>query len=404
MEKKLIFPPSNTIGPEEKAAVNRVMDSGILSNFVGRAGQYFLGGTEVLAFEQAVAKKINVKYAVSFNSATTALEAAVAALVLPPGSEIIVPPYTMTASVMSIVVNNLVPVFADIVPGNFCLDPESVEACITAKTRAIMAVNLFGGSPDYNRLLEIAKKYNLKIIEDNAQGAGGTFQGKNLGTIGDMGVFSFNFHKTIQAGEGGVLVTNDKDLAYRAQLKRNHGENVTDDLGEHDLPIAGSNFRLTELHAAISTEQLKKLDFLNEQRIVLADYLTEQLTVANIPGIAPCRKRDGDVHVYYMYSIVFDAVKFGISRSDFVKAMQTAGLPMTAGYVKPIYLLNFFQDKNTVDFWPQLANGKYAKGLCPVTEDYFSNTLVSTTICRYPLTREHIDVFVAEIKKLQEAT
>lgn len=412
MEKKLALlggepivsgqlPITNNIGLEEKAAVMRVIDVGVLSDFIGRAGDKFLGGREVKDFEEQMAKKFNVRFAVSFNSATTALEGAVAALLLPPGSEIIVPPYTMSASSMAIIANNLVPVFADITLEDYCLDPVSVEKCITPKTRAIMAVNLFGGSPDYTKLLDIAKRHSLKIIEDNAQGAGGKYQGQYLATIGDMGVFSFNVHKTIQAGEGGVLVTNNEKYAYNAQLKRNHGENIIDDLGKHDIPVVGSNHRLSELHAAICAEQLKKMDFLNKERIVLADFLTEQLE--NIPGIAPFKKRSGDTHVYYVYPIRYDAEAFGLSRDIFVKAMQAEGLSLTGGYTKPTYLLNFFQDDSTYVFWPYLKKKRYLAGICPVAEKLFTSDLLMTTICRYPLKREHINLFIMAIKKVAAA-
>lgn len=409
MEKKLALlggkpivksplPATNNIGMEEKTAVMRVMDSGILSDYVGRAGDHFLGGKEVKSFEEQMAKKFGVRFAVSFNSATTALEAAVAALLLPPGSEIIVTPYTMTATVMAIVVNNLVPVFADITMDDYCLDPVSVEKCITPKTKAIMVVNLFGGSPDYDKLLNIAKRHNLKIIEDNAQAAGSTYQGRNLGTIGDIGIFSFNFHKTIQAGEGGVLVTNNDKYAYNAQLKRNHAENIIDDLDKHDVPIVGSNHRLSELHAAICNEQLKKLDFLNQERIALADYLTEKLE--SIHGITPFKKRLGDAHVYYVYPIRYDPQIVGLNRDLFVKAMQAEGLPLSGGYAKPIYLLNFFKDDYTYLFWPNLKKERYIAGICPVAEKLFGTDLLMTTICRYPLKREHIELFVAGIRKV----
>lgn len=392
------IPPHDTFGEEEKQAVLRVMDSGVLSNFLGRAGDRFLGGTEILQFEKAFSQRFGSAYAVSFNSATTGLEAAIAALLLPPGSEVIVPAYTMTASVTAIVVNQLVPVFADIDPKTFCLDPDSVESCITEKTGAIMAVNLFGGCPDYDRLLALAKKHDVKIIEDNAQGTGGMYKGKEFGTIGDMGVFSFNVHKTIQAGEGGVLVTNDKELAFHTQLKRNHGENVIDDLGLHDVPIVGSNYRMTEFHAAVSAVQLQKLDRLNTHRRELAQYLTARLQ--GIAGIVPFTEPKDTKHVYYVYPMFFSEKAFGISRAQFVEAMKAEGFALSAGYVKPIYLLNFFQDDSTYRIYPHLQKSRYHKGICPVTERCYETDLLTTGICHYPVTKAQIDLFVAAIQKV----
>lgn len=394
------LPKTNNIQNEEIGAALRVLNSGTLSDFLGRAGDLFLGGKEVRDFESAIQKKFKMEYAVSFNSATTALESAVASLMLEPGSEIIVPPYTMTATVMAVVVNNLTPVFADISPSTFCLDIASIEEKITPNTKAVMAVNLFGGSLDYARLLDLARKHNLYIIEDNAQSAGGTYKGKYLGTIGDIGVFSFNVHKTIQSGEGGVLVTNNKDLALRAQLKRNHGENAVDDLKLHDIPIAGSNYRMSELHAAIASEQLKKLDFLNNHRIELADYLYEKLQ--GIEGINTLPKQDETKHVYYIFPILFDENKFGTSRDKFIDAMKAEGFSIFGGYVKPIYLINFFQDNSTKKYWQYIDKNMYKKGICPEVEKMYEKKLVTTFVCRYPLEKSHIDLFVKAIKKIKE--
>lgn len=396
------LPPHNTIGREEIAACTRVLKSGILSDYVGRAGEKFLGGKEVKKLEAAFVKKFHVKYAVSFNSATTALEAAVACLELEPGSEVIVSPYTMSASATAIIVNNCVPIFADIDKRSFCLDPKSVAARISAKTKAIMVTNLFGGPADYKELIALAQRHKLKIIEDNAQAPGGKYQGQFLGTVGDIGVFSFNFHKVIHSGEGGVLVANNRDYAFGAQLKRNHGENVVDDLGRTDRCIVGSNYRMTEPHAAIAYEQLKKLNRLNNHRIKLARYLSGRL--AAIPGLTPCQVLPGDRHVFYVYPILFNAKRFGASRDRFVKAMAAEGFALGAGYQKPIYLFNFFQTDRSYRYWRQLRRSDYAPGRCPVVEKYFDKEMIITTICRWPLTVRHIDRFVAAIKKVKAAT
>ncbi len=224
------FPPVYNIGKEEIEAVVRLMKKGPLSDFVGARGKYFLGGREVKRLEAMFCKKFRIKHAVSFNSATTALHAAIAALGIGPGDEVIVPPYTMSASATSILMNGAVPIFADIDEKTFCIDPRSIEKRITRNTKAIMVVNLFGGLCDLEEILKIAKKHKLKVIEDNAQAPGALYKGKYAGTIGDIGVFSFNVHKTIQAGEGGVLVTNNKEYAFRAQLARNHGEAVVGEM------------------------------------------------------------------------------------------------------------------------------------------------------------------------------
>src|SRR3989338_11562605 len=194
------YPPVYTIGKREIAAVMQVLKKGPLSAFLGVAGEYFLGGKRVLSLEHAFTKKFKVQHAVSFNSATTALHGAIVALGIGPGDEVIVPPYTMSATAMAVLMNGAVPIFADIDPDTFCLDANAVEKAITKRTKAIFVVNLFGQTADFGKLLPLARKYKLKIIEDNAQAPGALFRGRYTGGIGDIGVFSFNVHKTIQSG------------------------------------------------------------------------------------------------------------------------------------------------------------------------------------------------------------
>ncbi|PIT86552.1 MAG: DegT/DnrJ/EryC1/StrS family aminotransferase, partial [Candidatus Magasanikbacteria bacterium CG10_big_fil_rev_8_21_14_0_10_43_6] len=184
------YPLFNAIGTEEKQAVMDVMDKRVISDFIGRAGSKFLGGEYVLMFERKMCEMFDVAHAVTFNSATTALQAAVVALGIGPGDEVITTPYTMSATASAILLNNAIPVFADIEKDTYCLDPVSVEKNITERTKAIIVVNIFGGAARYDEILAIAKKHNLKVIEDNAQAIGGMYRGNHLGTIGDIGVFS----------------------------------------------------------------------------------------------------------------------------------------------------------------------------------------------------------------------
>ncbi|MBI2406645.1 MAG: DegT/DnrJ/EryC1/StrS family aminotransferase [Candidatus Harrisonbacteria bacterium] len=400
------FPAVYNIGKEELRAATQVLKRGPLSDFVGAKGDYFLGGKQVKKLEALFCKKFGVAHAVSFNSATTALHAAVVALGIGPGDEVIVSPYSMCASATAILMNGAVPVFADIDERTFCIDPVSVRKCITPRTKAIMAVNIFGGSSDFDALLRIAKEFNIKIIEDNAQSPGATYKGKYTGTIGDIGVFSFNVHKTIQSGEGGVLVTNNAHYAFRAQLARNHGEAYVDqDPNYADGPIIGSNYRMTELEAAIAYEQLRKLDFLNKKRLELVHYLTKQL--AGIPGLMLPHVVKGLRHVFYVYPIKIDASKLGISRDNFARAMTAEGFQMSLGYTKPLYLLRVFQEQkafNNTSF-PFVGShyaGKvnYAKGICPVVERMHEKVFTFTTVCQYPRTKKHIDLFVRAVKKV----
>jgi len=413
------WPPSNTIGEEEKKAVSRVLDTGVLSGFVAVTGESFYGGPDVLKIEKMFCDKFKSRHAVALSSATTALNTAVQAAGIGAGDEVIVPPYTMSATATAVLLAGGIPVFADIDERTFNIDPREVKRKITPRTKAIIAVNLFGQPAELDTLSSIAKEHRLMLIEDNAQAPLAKYGGKFAGTIGDMGVFSLNRHKTMQCGEGGILVTDDKRLAKRAMLVRNHGEVVVDMLPKEEQEgnddLLGNNYRMTEPLAAIGIEQLKKLDFLTEKRVALADHLTEQLKP--FPFLAPPYLHPKATHVYYNYCMKFDERKAGMPRELFVKAMQAENLPIGMGYVKPIYLYPFYQrlqrqseakegERRGCPFLcPCHYDGKvdYRKGLCPVTERMHFKELCSTDICRWPLTKKDIDLFVEGIGKVVDA-
>ena len=267
------------IGSEERNAVLRVMDRGILSKYQGNWSNAFYGGEEIKALEKEWAKYFGVKHSISCNSATSGLWAACNAIGLNSDDEVIVTPYSMTCSASIPILFGAKPVFADIEEDYYCLDPKSVEERITERTKAIMVVDLFGQPYDRDAINEIAKRkgkeygHKIYVIEDVAQASGAKHKGKFAGTLGDIGVFSLNVHKPIQCGEGGIVVTNDDDLAIKLRLSINHAEAVINDIDikedEETLPmkskileynLIGMNLRMTELSAAIAREQLKKLD------------------------------------------------------------------------------------------------------------------------------------------------
>jgi dTDP-4-amino-4,6-dideoxygalactose transaminase len=404
------LPLYNSLGREEERAARNVVKEKILSGFVGRAGEHFLGGKYVKEFEKIFCRYFKVKYAVSFNSASTALQAAVGALGIGPGDEVITSPFTMSATASAILFNNALPVFADIEENSFCLGAESIEKNITKNTKAILAVNILGGSADYDAILKVARRHKLKVIEDNAQSPGATYKRKFAGTIGDIGVFSFNVHKVIQCGEGGVLVTNNKDYAFRAQLIRNHGEAVINDLykiKKYYQPVLGNNYRLTEIQAAIATEQLKKMNKLNKPRIIMADYLTKELLQFN--WLVPPLVFKNSVHVYYGYAFRFLEEKIGIKRATFMKAMHKEGFPLIIGCQDPVHLLPIYQKQQMYlnSKFPFISKEyphkvSYKKGICPVTERMSEKELLETTICQPPQTKKDIDLFIEAIKKIEE--
>ncbi|GBR75480.1 pyridoxal phosphate-dependent aspartate aminotransferase superfamily, partial [Candidatus Termititenax persephonae] len=241
------FPPYLPIGAEELARVQEVFRSSIFSRFLGAWHEDFYGGPQVRALEKEWAEFFGVKHAVSVNSATSALYCSVGALGIEPLDEIIVSPYTMSASATAPLIYNAIPVFADVEPDCFCLSASEVERKITDKTKAIIVVDIMG-QPYDQRINEIARRRNIKIIEDCAQAPYARYKEKFAGTLGDIGVYSLNYHKHIHSGEGGIIVTNDDALANKLRLIRNHAEAVVEAKGETDLTnMLGFNYRMTEV-------------------------------------------------------------------------------------------------------------------------------------------------------------
>jgi dTDP-4-amino-4,6-dideoxygalactose transaminase len=399
------FAFNRSIGEEERQAVLRVLESGELSGFIASPGEPFWGGREVRALEDMFERHYSVKHALAFNSATTALHAAVAATGVGPGDEVIVSPYTMSASATAILMTGAVPVFADIEDRTFGLDPASVRANITPQTRGIMAVNIFGHPARLGPLREIADEHALFLIEDNAQAPDALYCGRPTATIGDIGVFSFNRHKVMQCGEGGVLVTGNDRFATKAALVRNHGEVVVEPMGIDDIVnTVGLNYRMTEMEAAIAQEQFRKMPAMNEQRIALANRLTEGLRT--IPGLIPPVVEPGCRHVYYMFPILFDAARVGMPRDLFAKAIAAEGFYLRAGYLRPIYMEPVYQRKlcfgaNGFPFSanPRNAALSYAAGICPTVERLQECSLMITPIMQPPQTAADMDAFVEACAK-----
>lgn len=395
----------NPIGRQEANAAKRVVESGVLSQFIGAWHEDFRGGAKVREFERACEAFFGVKHALTVNSCTSALTAALGAIGIEPGDEVIVSPWTMSASATAILHWNAIPVFADIDSRTFCLDPKSVEANITPHTRAIVAVDIFGQPADMDALRAIAAKRGLKMISDAAQAPGALYKGRYAGTFADIGCFSLNYHKHIHTGEGGIVVTNDARLAERVSLIRNHAESVVGGKGETDLVnMVGYNFRLGEIEAAIGIEQLKKLKKLVATRQRAAERLTKGLKGLlglRTPYIAPdC------THVYYVYPMVLDIDALGVDRKRIYEALTAEGVPgLGAGYVN-VHRMPMYQKKIAYGShgypWKGAARRDvdYRKGICPVAEELHDRTYLGFQMCLHELGREDIDLVVAAFRKI----
>jgi dTDP-4-amino-4,6-dideoxygalactose transaminase len=410
------FPAHNPIGKEEKKAAIEVIESGVLSRFLGAWHKDFYGGEKVQTFERAWAIYVDAKHAVSVNSNTSGLFAAVGAAGVGPGDEVLVPPYTMSASATAIIGYHAVPVFADIQPDIFCIDPASIKKRITPRTKAIIVVDLFGHPADLDPIMKIARKHNLVVIEDAAQAPGAIYHGRKVGAISDMTVFSLNYHKHIHTGEGGIVTTNSDRFAERLQLIRNHGEAVVAEKGVKDLVNTfGFNLRLTEIQAAIGIAQLAKLPRLLKQRVKNADYLSKH--IGALSGITAPIVLPGCTHAYYVQSFLFDEAVVGVSRERFVEAI-CAELPtaedrdwplISNGYCKPLYLQPMYQQQIAIGsagcpFRCPHYKGtvNYKKGICPVTEQLYERLLIETEFMRPPATVKDMKDVVRAFEKVYE--
>ena len=410
-----MFPAYRIFGEEEKTAACRVIDSNVLSKFLGTWHPDFYGGPEVRGFEGAWKELYGVKHAVALNSATSGLYACVGAAGIGPGDEVIVSPYTMSASCVAALVYGAIPVFADIEPDYFCLDPKSIEARITPRTRAIIVVDIFGQPYDVEAINRIAEKHGLVVIEDCAQAPLATWRGRYAGTFGTMGVYSLNYHKHVHTGEGGVVVTEDDDLAERVRLIRNHAEAVVEAKGVTDIVnMIGFNYRMTELEAAIGQEQVKKVRGLIDARRRNADLLAAG--IGQIDGITPPATRADCTNSYYFMAFKYDKTKLkDVPRDTFIKAVK-AELPDTElregegaqigmGYVKPLYLQPLYQQKIAFgrNGWPFSAAPElpsYERGICPVVEKLHFEELFTTELMRPPMTSEDLQAVIDAFHKV----
>ena len=393
------------IGREEISAAMKVLKSGQLSGFVARNNQQFLGGPWVNKLEDRFCSYLKAKYAVSMNSATSALYAAVYALGMSPGDEVILPPYTMSATAGAVLACSGVPVFVDVDINNFCLDADKIEPLITRKTKAIIVVHLFGNPAEMNKIMRIAEKYKLRVLEDCAQSPGAAYQGRPVGRFGDIGVFSLNRHKVIQCGEGGVAITNDSKLVLKLRLIRNHAEAVIDEMDNPDkINLLGWNYKMTEVEAAISAAQINKLDGLNAIRIRNARYLTSRLK--GFDWLIPYKPLKTIKTVYYRFPFRYKIENLGIKRSTVAKAMAAEGFLLNEGYVKPIYLQSIYRNtdlgKDPYLSVMHRSGYKYQEGLCPISERLYNKELLLSGITHTARNRKDIDLFIKALRKIKD--
>ena len=307
------------IGDEELALLTEVIRSGALGRH---------GGTMVPQFEKEYAEHAGVEHCLAVTSGTAALHTAVGALECNPGDEIITTTITDMGTIIAILMQNHIPVFCDVDRRTMNLDPGKLEALITDRTRAIIVVHLFGQASDMDAVMEIAKRHNLYVIEDSAQAHGAKWDGKDVGTIGDMGCFSLQQSKQITSGDGGIVISNNDELALNAS---NFHDKYYDRSGENRGVLRlGVNYRMTELQGAVALAQTRKLGSILGRRRTTGELLTSYLN--EIDGINTPWISEKALHSYWIYSFTVDEAVMGCSTADFGAAIRAEGLPWGTGY------------------------------------------------------------------------
>lgn len=351
------------ITDEEIEAVTEVLKSGMLAQ-----------GKKVEQFQKEFAQYTQSNYGVATSSGTTALHTALVAADIGPGDEVITTPFTFAATANSVLYSGAKPVFADIDPKTFNLDASSVEEKITDKTKAILPVHLYGQPADMDSICEVAQKHDLKVIEDAAQAHGAVYKGKKIGSIGDLGCFSFYPTKNMTTGEGGMVTTNDEELAEKAGMVRAHGESQ-----RYEHEILGYNYRMTDIAASIGLAQLKHIDEFNAKRNENAEYLTQHLQ--EIDGVTPPYVADDVTHVFHQYTIRV------AKRDEFKDFLNENGVGTGVHYPIVLYKQPYYQAQNLT-------------GNCPEAESAASEVL---SLPVHPsLTQDDLDTIIDVIKQASD--
>ncbi|MEN6372127.1 MAG: DegT/DnrJ/EryC1/StrS family aminotransferase [Armatimonadota bacterium] len=345
---------------EECSALVDVYKSGVWGS---------VAGSRVHEFERDFAAYHDAKYGIAVVNGTVALKIALMAAGVGEGDEVIVPPYTFLATASAVVEANAVPVFVDIEPDTYCIDPKGFEEAITERTKAVIVVHLAGLAADMDRIMAIAGKHGIVVIEDAAHAHGGTYGNRKLGSIGDMACFSFQSSKNMTSGEGGIIITNNKDYADKCWSIHNCGR--TRDGAWYAHYTIGGNYRMTEFQGAILGCQMKKLSSRFDLRAANADYLDTEL--AKIPGIKPLNgaRPAGTMNARHLYIFRYDEFVFGVPRSRFISALTSEGIPSSEGYPLPLYEQPLFTNKEFGPYTGYLRTNPdidYGKVFLPVTE------------------------------------
>ena len=375
----------------EKKYLGEVIDSGEL---------FYWNGNKTKRFCNKVQEYYNVKHCATTSSGTAAIHAAIGAIEIPPGKEVITSPITDIGTLIGALYQNLIPVFADVDPHTYNITADEIKAKITENTGAIIVVHLAGNPAQMDEIMAVANEHDIPVIEDCAQSYGALYRGKKIGTIGKAGCYSLNAFKHISAGDGGFVITSDDEyyekivnFADKSYDRLNTGRRLT---------VLGPNYRITELQTAVALAQMDKLDYIVDLHHKLGDRFVHG--IKGLDGIEPHDIKDEDYCSYWFTMLRIDLGICG-SRDEFASKLKEEGVPASAGYIeRPLYLEPVFARKSFFPggTWPaEVIAGHsvdYTKGDCPVAEQVLE-TAVRINF-NESLTEETIDTWINKVKKV----
>ena len=317
------------IGKEEIEAVEEVLKSGILTDKSGM-------GPRVLELERNYSKYVGVKHSVAVSNGTAALHAALLAADVQPDDEVVLPSFTFVATANAVLLTGAKPIFADIDKDTYCIKAENIEGLLSRKTKAIIAVDIYGLPTDLDPILEMAHEHDSVVIEDAAQSHGAMYKGRTTGSMADMTCFSFYGAKNMTTGEGGMVTTNDDDYISALRMIRTHGEERP-----YWVTRLGCNYRMTEIQAAIGKVQLEKLPSFLEKRRRNAEMMTQQLSTSG--RLVVPREPEGVKHSWYLYTVRLRGANAG-KRNKIVERLESKGIAAAVYYETPVHMQPLYRD------------------------------------------------------------
>lgn len=403
MEKLAIFGGEKTkttpfgtgkrFGDEELVQLKEALEQNTL---------FYMYGNKVKQLCEKFKNRYGAKYCVATSSGTASIHVALGAAGVVPGDEVITSPITDMGTIIGIVFQGAVPVFADLDGYTYNMTAETIAARITPKTKAVVVVHLAGNAADMDPIMELCRSKGIKVIEDCAQSYDCYYKGRPVGTIGDFGCFSLNDFKHISAGDGGMVLTNDEESYYTAFrfADKNYDRFTKDPDAGRKIPYIAPNYRMNELTGAVGLAQIDRLDFICGTRNKWGDKLSEG--IKDIPGIYIPKVYDGCKSSYWFYMFRINEEELGATRKEFCDALNAEGIPTGIGYLPaPVYEYEMFQNKTgfmNSHFPFEGSDVEYHKGLCPIAEEIL-DTALRFYIKEFH-TEQDIDDIIAAVRKV----